>query len=68
MPSRLDAFALPAIAVFTILFAASTAEAQNLRVVPVPWIATDAAAPRYAYNGHATTFKAIARGARHHHE
>src|SRR5687768_2026330 len=38
------------------------AEAQSLRVVPVPWVATDTSIPHHAYNGHATTFKAIARG------
>jgi hypothetical protein len=38
------------------------AEAQALRVVPVPWVATDTTIPHHAYNGHATTFKAIARG------
>jgi hypothetical protein len=38
------------------------AEAQSLRVVPVPWVATDTTIPHHAYNGHATTFKAIARG------
>lgn len=40
---------------------ASVAHAQ-LRVIPVPWVATDPTIPHQAYNGHATTFKAIARG------
>jgi PKD repeat protein len=39
-----------------------SAEAQNLRVTPVPWVATDVTIPHQAYNGHATIFKAIARG------
>ncbi|MBK7196644.1 MAG: hypothetical protein IPH80_29545 [Myxococcales bacterium] len=38
------------------------AEAQSLRVLPVPWVAADPTIPHQAYNGHATTFKAIARG------
>ena len=36
--------------------------AQGLQVIPVPWVATDPTVPHAAYNGHATTFKAIARG------
>ncbi|MGC3998925.1 MAG: hypothetical protein QM767_16335 [Anaeromyxobacter sp.] len=44
------------------LLAASSAAAQNLRVVAVPWVDTDPSIPHLAYNGHATTFKAIARG------
>lgn len=39
----------------------SIAEAQ-LAVVTVPWVATDSTIPHQAYNNHATTFKAIARG------
>ncbi|HEV8325120.1 MAG TPA: PKD domain-containing protein, partial [Myxococcota bacterium] len=31
-------------------------------VIPVPWNALDPAIPHQAYNGHPTTFKAIARG------
>ena len=42
--------------------AADAAQAQNLRVLPVPLVATDVTVPHAAYNGHATTFKAIARG------
>ncbi|HVV88382.1 MAG TPA: PKD domain-containing protein [Kofleriaceae bacterium] len=45
-----------------VLTASRSAEAQNLRVIPVPWVATDVTIPHQAYNGHATTFKAIARG------
>lgn len=44
------------------LVLSSAALAQNLQVIPVPWIAADATIPHFAYNGHATTFKAIARG------
>lgn len=36
--------------------------AQNLSVVPVPWEPLDPNIAHQAYNGHATTFKAIARG------
>ena len=39
-----------------------SAEAQNLRVMPVPWVATDVTIPHQAYNGKATIFKAVARG------
>ena len=60
--STLVRFSLAALAAFTVLTVARTAEAQNLRVVPVPWVATDLTIPHQAYNGHATTFKAIARG------
>jgi len=45
-----------------LLLAASAASAQNLTVVTVPWVAADPEVPHLAYNGHATTFKAIARG------
>ncbi|MEK6608328.1 MAG: hypothetical protein AABZ30_11750, partial [Myxococcota bacterium] len=38
---------------------AAVASAQE--VVPVPWNALDPAIPHPAYNGHPTTFKAIAR-------
>lgn len=38
------------------------ASAQQLQVIPVPWVATDPTVPHLAYNGHPTTFKAIARG------
>jgi PKD repeat protein len=38
------------------------AAAGALEVIPVPWVATDPSVPHLAYNGHATTFKAIARG------
>ena len=53
---------LAAAAGMAILTVSHAAEAQNLRVVPVPWVATDLTVPHMAYNGHATTFKAIARG------
>ncbi|HVV82358.1 MAG TPA: PKD domain-containing protein, partial [Kofleriaceae bacterium] len=53
---------MAAAAAFTVLTASRSAHAQNLRVVPVPWVATDLTIPHQAYNGHATTFKAIARG------
>lgn len=43
------------------LMAASPALAQAVRVIPVPVVSNDATAPHAAYNGHATTFKAIAR-------
>ena len=56
---RLSFAAFAALAVLTI---SQAAEAQNLRVVPVPWVATDLTIPHQAYNGRATTFKAIARG------
>ncbi len=36
--------------------------AQGLEVITVPWVAAEPAVPHLAYNGHATTFKAIARG------
>ena len=36
--------------------------AQGLQVIPVPWTALDPTVPHAAYNSHATTFKAIARG------
>jgi MYXO-CTERM domain-containing protein len=42
------------------ILAATTA--QSLEVIQVPWVATDPTVPHLAYNGHATTFKAIARG------
>ena len=38
------------------------AAAGALEAIPVPWVATDPSVPHLAYNGHATTFKAIARG------
>ncbi len=38
------------------------AAAGALEVIPVPWVATDPSVPHLAYSGHATTFKAIARG------
>lgn len=38
------------------------AVAGPLEVITVPWIATALSTPHTAYNGHATTFKAIARG------
>ncbi len=41
---------------------AHEAEAQALRVIPVPWVATDVTIPHQAYNGKATIFKAVARG------
>lgn len=40
----------------------TAALAQNLRVVPVPFSPLDITVSHQAYNGHATTFKAIARG------
>ena len=45
----------------SLLFAVS-ASAQNLEVIAVPWSALDSTVPHAAYNGHATTLKAIARG------
>lgn len=51
-------FAVAALA----LSVAAPAAAQNLRVLTVPWVAADPAIPHLAYNGRATTFKAIARG------
>jgi uncharacterized protein (TIGR03382 family) len=45
-----------------LLAAASAASAQNLRVITVPWVATDPSVPHVAYNGHPTTLKAMARG------
>lgn len=62
--SRLFQLAIAAGLVLTALsvVGAADAEAQNLRVVPVPWVATDVTIPHQAYNGRATTFKAIARG------
>ena len=51
-------------AVVTLLAFERVASAQNLRVLPVPWVATDLTIPHQAYNGRATTFKAIARGGR----
>ncbi len=65
LSSRSDALmrmSLAAVAAFAVLTVARAAEAQNLRVVPVPWVATDLTIPHQAYNGHPTTFKAIARG------
>jgi len=50
------------IALAVVTLSASAALAQNLEVIPVPWNALDLAIPHQAYNGHATTFKAIARG------
>lgn len=44
------------------LMAASPALAQSVRVIPVPVVSNDLTAPHAAYDGHATTFKAIARG------
>jgi len=44
------------------LLAANAVSAQSLEVIPVPWVASDLTVPHAAYNGHATTFKAIARG------
>ena len=62
--SRLSRIALTAAVAFAILSVAKAraADAQNLRVIPVPWVATDPSIPHQAYNGHATTLKAIARG------
>ena len=60
MSHRLLCAVVVVVAALTV--AARGAEAQNLRVLPVPWVATDATIPHQAYNGHATTFKAIARG------
>lgn len=54
-------FLRPAPALLT-LFVCLPAAAQNLQVLTVPWSATDPTVPHAAYNGHATTFKAIARG------
>ncbi len=51
----------PAPLVLTLLVCLPAA-AQNLQVLTVPWSATDPTVPHPAYNGHATTFKAIARG------
>ena len=65
MVSRTNSLARWAVAVSAALaltLVARAADAQNLRVVPVPWVATDLTIPHQAYNGHATTFKAIARG------
>src|SRR5687767_11400433 len=45
-----------------VMTSGQSAEAQNLRVIPAPWVATDLTIPHQAYNGHPTTFKAIARG------
>lgn len=45
-----------------LLFLGTAAAAQNLRVLPVPLVAADPSVPHLAYRGHATTFKAIARG------
>lgn len=47
------------LAAFTL---AAVAQAQNLELIVVPAVPLDATAPHFAYNGHATTFKAIARG------
>lgn len=44
------------------VFVSGTAFAQGLAVLPVPQVALDPSAPHFASNGHATTFKAIARG------
>ncbi len=44
------------------LLASGLAAAQNLKVIPVPWSPTDLTTPHLAYDGHATLFKAIARG------
>lgn len=44
------------------MLVSSVAAAQNLKVLPVPALALEPAAPHCAYNGHPTTFKAIARG------
>ncbi|MSP15952.1 MAG: PKD domain-containing protein [Myxococcales bacterium] len=49
-----------ALFVGTFLQAASASAAVD--VVPVPWNALDPTIPHQAYNGHVTTFKAIARG------
>ncbi len=60
---RLGRLALGAFATLAIFSVGNAAEAQAvLRVVPVPWVATDPTIPHQAYNGHATTLKAIARG------
>src|SRR6185295_19173758 len=53
---------LAAVAAFMVLGASRSAHAQNLQVISVPWVATDLTIPHQAYNGHATTYKAIARG------
>ncbi|HEY0881558.1 MAG TPA: hypothetical protein VGD87_08515, partial [Archangium sp.] len=52
----------PALLLLCSLFFAAPAFAQNLQVVTVPVDPLDATVPHAAYNGHATTFKAIARG------
>jgi hypothetical protein len=49
-------------AVLLAMVVASPALAQELRVIPVPVASNDPTSPHAAYNGHATTFKAIARG------
>ncbi len=60
MSHRLICAVVVVVAALTV--ASRSAEAQSLRVLPVPWVATDPTIPHQAYNGHATTFKAIARG------
>jgi hypothetical protein len=49
-------------AIIAVATLSRSAEAQNLRVIPVPWVATDVTIPHQAYNGKATIFKAVARG------
>ena len=44
------------------LLVGHAAAARALEAIPVPWVASDPSVPHLAYNGHATTFKAIARG------
>ena len=62
MPTSIRSLVPALLGALTFLLLVSDAEAQNLRVVPVPWVATDVTIPHEAYNGHATIFKAIARG------
>ena len=52
----------PSRSLVPILLLLGAIPAHALEVIPVPWVATDPAVPHLAYNGHATIFKAIARG------
>jgi len=53
---------LIAIVFFSLVIGTGSQAFGELKVLTVPWVATAPSIPHVAYNGHATTFKAIARG------
>ncbi|HVV85817.1 MAG TPA: PKD domain-containing protein, partial [Kofleriaceae bacterium] len=55
-------FAYTIVGAFVALAAIAGRAEAALRVIPVPWVATDPTIPHQAYNGHVTILKAVARG------